>query len=856
MTAPFEIGTGVRHAGFGFGVVEMATPYTVAVRFDEGVKLVAADTLTAVRDIDSALRAGDYDDATATLAKADALAIDGLNGEWGLFSRSRIDLLPHQLWVCRKVTETWPFHWLVADDVGLGKTVECGLVLAPLVSAGTVKRALILCPSSLAEQWRHRMLGMFDLRFASYEAARVGDRVNPFDTTHFLVASAQTVREERHAARLLDAEPWDIVIVDEAHHANVEDHARRTKLFQLLRDMRDEERMESMLLFTGTPHRGKDFGFFSLLSLLRPDLFDPRQPPVEQLPHLRDVMIRNNKANATDLSGKPIFTPVTTREHLFGYTPDEMLFYDTMSAFIEDGLAYADEEGGSRGGARKLVVTTLQKLAASSGAAIGSALRKRRDLLALPPEERHKVRRRSADMDGIDEIRIEDDVDVVADERDRLDTLIALHTAIAGDSKIAALVSLLEALPEDEPVLLFTEYIATQRLVIEALEARFGPGTTGFINGDGRIEEVTTHRGPRTLHSDRAATADAFNAGTLRFLVSTEAAGEGIDLQERCATLVHVDMPWNPMKLHQRVGRLSRFGQKRPVTVHLLRNPDTVDGRIHDLLREKIERIQRAFDASMDEREDMAMLVLGMEGDSFFDALHTDAPKGEGLNEWFDARTGSFGDRSAIETAKAIFGSVDRFDFGKEGGTAPDLDLGSLKPFVERALAVEGRRLKRNEDGTVGFVSPETWRGARMRPRYEGLRFDREGKAETIFAAGNPAFDRLLGDALAREDCVAVVGGLPHPLAIVVTSDTHDAPGARRRESVFGVEMGADETRVLEAGDLLNLLSGLRPKEGPPIRTVTFADLRSAAATIPSAIALPYKTPRLRLVVLLLPGSS
>ena len=133
----------------------------------------------------------------------------------------------------------------------------------------------------------------------------------------------------------------------------------------------------------------------------------------------------------------------------------------------------------------------------------------------------------------------------------------------------------------------------------------------------GELDGLEQASGPaKTISQPREHAADSFNAGKVRFLVSTEAGGEGIDLQERCAVLVHADMPWNPMRLHQRVGRLSRYGQTRPVSVYILRNPQTVEARIWDLLNAKLERIQAALSSVMEEQEDISQLVIGMAGNS------------------------------------------------------------------------------------------------------------------------------------------------------------------------------------------------------------------------------------------------
>ena len=216
---------------------------------------------------------------------------------------------------------------------------------------------------------------------------------------------------------------------------------------------------------------------------------------------------------------------------------------------------------------------------------------------------------------------------LMRDEVDRIEELLALSEKIAAETKVERLIAMLDdGFPADEAVLLFTEYKATQALVLNALQRRFGFGSATFINGDDRLAGVEQASGRvGTISQPREKAAAMFNEGQVRFLVSTEAGGEGIDLQEQCATLVHVDMPWNPMRLHQRVGRLSRYGQRRSVAAYILRNPDTVEARIWDLLGEKLERVQQAFSAVMEQQEDIAQLVVGMAGGTVFNTLFTGA---------------------------------------------------------------------------------------------------------------------------------------------------------------------------------------------------------------------------------------
>jgi hypothetical protein len=137
----------VRHPQHGEGRVVTDLGVTIIVRFGVAIEQVEAAELSRVRSLTDALEDGRLDDALGALTRAQALAIHSVNDQWGVFSRSRVQLLPHQLWVCRQVTRTWPTRWLVADDVGLGKTIEAGLILEPLLSSGRVRRVLVLTPA-------------------------------------------------------------------------------------------------------------------------------------------------------------------------------------------------------------------------------------------------------------------------------------------------------------------------------------------------------------------------------------------------------------------------------------------------------------------------------------------------------------------------------------------------------------------------------------------------------------------------------------------------------------------------------------------------------------------------------------
>src|SRR4030095_7148263 len=182
--------------------------------------------------------------------------------------------------------------------------------------------------------------------------------------------------EKRHE-RMLQTDPWDLIIVDEAHHLNFDEAAGMTLAHKLIKKLNDGEQLQSLVFFTGTPHRGKHFGFLALMSLVRPDLFDPRQPVEKQLPLLPQALLRNNKYHVTNLRGERLFQKPEITTTPYHYSPDEGTFYELMTEFIASGRASATGLDGSQGRAVMLVLIALQKLASSSVAAVRSALQKR-----------------------------------------------------------------------------------------------------------------------------------------------------------------------------------------------------------------------------------------------------------------------------------------------------------------------------------------------------------------------------------------------------------------------------------------------------------------------------------------------
>ena len=410
---------------------------------------------------------------------------------------------------------------------------------------------------------------------------------------------------------------------------------------------------------------------------------------------------------------------------------------------------------------------------------------------------------------------------LLEDEIPHLEALLQAAEPIEQESKIARIAEIIDRRYRGRSVLLFTEYKATQALVASTLMACFGEESVGFINGDDRLEGVRTGHLAMKLYSRPTGRrqADAFNQGRIRFLVSTEAGGEGIDLQGRCHTLIHVDLPWNPMRLHQRVGRLNRYGQMHPVDVVTIRNPSTVESRIWGKLETKLNHIMEALGHAMDEPEDLMQMVLGMAGPSFFNDLFAEGQtvRSDRFDEWFDAKSRSLGGRSAIAAVTDLVGHCQSFDLSQLDDV-PRKDLPDLEPFFYGAL-LKNRRRPDREGGSFSFRTPDAWLGAPgVRPRYNDLIFHRRPRdveeSRRIVGVGHQAFDQALSQALEREGALTLFRESVHPLAVFQVQDAVTSRTGYLRQVIVGVT--ADDCgalHLLRDEQVLDLLNRRRPSQ-------------------------------------------
>ena len=892
----FSIGDQVQHTRFGTGRVELDKEQTALIRFEHGIEECEKSDLVRILTPTQAIDLKGWHRPLEVVAKIQAEAIQSLNDTWGVFSRSRIALLPHQLWVCRRVIETWPTRWLVADDVGLGKTIEAGLILWALISKDVVRRFLIISPASLVEQWQERLRKMFDIRTAKYVTEADTERADFWGTHNQVVASLQTVRLDRAGRqdRLFESPPWDLLIVDEAHHLNADEKGGPTLGYQIAQRLEEETRVASIVFFTGTPHRGKNFNFLSLLCLLRPDLFNPQEAMGGQLRNLSQVMIRNNKQNVTDLKGKRLFQFPLVSSETFSYSAEESRFYSMLTEFILTGQAYASSLGASDQRTAILVLITMQKLASSSVAAIRRAIEGRLSRIVQARRELGKLQSYvtrydyaethtdSDELARIEEriVELSSELRLMEDEEPRLRDLLNVANKVVEETKIGKILAMVEEKFNGRKIVFFTEYKATQSLLMSALIKHFGDGCVTFINGDSRADGVVDRSGiSRSIVEKRGTAEERFNAGDVRFLVSTEAAGEGVDLQEQCHTLIHVDLPWNPMRLHQRVGRLNRYGQLQRVEVVSFRNPETVESRIWDKLNQKIENVMFALRQVMEEPEDLFELVLGMTPPSLFREIFSEGGtvSRESLSSWFDQKTARFGDRDVIDTVRDLVGHCAKFDYDQVSPQLPKVDLPDLRPFLLSMLHLNSRRYK-EEGGGLSFKTPEQWLDKPgVRRSYENMIFDRRDRSrdaeQRILGVGHKVIDQALRQARSFQVSVTTLppDSLKNPVIAFEVTDRVTTGGGALKKVIVGVKVAEGthkEDAILRDWELLSVLNTLaevpgvkRSETAMPPQDLT--DIKGAVERCDNLVreslgylGLPFKFPNIELSAVIWPGAS
>lgn len=508
--------------------------------------------------------------------------------------------LPHQLHVLNRVMENNNIRYILADEVGLGKTIEAGMIIRELKSRGLISRILVVCPTGLVTQWASEMQEKFHEKFqvilpADYDTIRrMTDNNDVYGQFDQVISPMDSIKPiEKHAGwneekvekyneeRIYSIinSGWDLIIIDEAHRvAGSSGEVARYKLGNLL-----SQASPYLLLLSATPHNGKTEPFLRLIRLLDAELFPNAKSIVRE--QVAPFLIRTEKREAIDNNGNPLFKKRLT--HLVTISWDERNglqweLYEMVSAYVAKTYNKA-LRNRKKNMCMIFLLIIMQRMVTSSTAAIRQSLERR--LNVLLEQSTYIGNLKEEDLDELNiEDGVEDAIKAVSlnmeQEIEELKQIISLAKQAQfqnQDAKVDPLINEIDAiLSEDrtQKVIIFTEFVATQAYLQELLAKR-GYSVT-ILNGGMSIDE-------------RNAAMQEFKNSTNIF-ISTDAGGEGLNLQF-ANIIINYDLPWNPMKIEQRCGRVDRIGQQRDVHIYNFIVGETVENRVREVLEEKLSVI-------------------------------------------------------------------------------------------------------------------------------------------------------------------------------------------------------------------------------------------------------------------------
>ena len=674
-------------------------------------------------------------------------------------SLSGIRTLPHQIEaVYLKMLPQPRLRFLLADDPGAGKTIMAGLLLKEMKLREAIDRVLVVVPAPLTIQWQDELLRFFGETFQIISASNDQQQlVNPWQREAQVITSLDYAKQEDVRERIWQ-QRWDLVIIDEAHKCSAytkhssgrSPEAEKTKRYQFAERLTAEPDRH-VLFLTATPHHGDDDRFGHFLRLLDPDLFpEPHRLGDQAQTIRRDILhlgpecpwaLRRLKEDLRDMNGRRLFPDRHVQTVSFQLNFEEFALYKAVTAYINQFLPQA---GGRQKQNIALTRTVLQRRLASSTNAIHESIKRRlekqrrlmEELEALPPNQRGRYLDRIRGRLGDDE-QDEDDLDEA--ERDRLtddftaavelDQLRAEVAALkdlveqarrvreqAVDSKLNALRNTLQLAQFAElrdgrgKLLIFTEHRDTLTYLQEHLE-RWGYST------------VTIHGGMNPRERKRAQDDFRYNK---QVCVATEAAGEGINLQF-CHLMVNYDLPWNPTRLEQRLGRIHRIGQDRDVYAFNFVADKSVDGQAvieGAILKRLLEKLDLMRDALGKNRVfDVIGEVLSINEVNLPEMLREAAYDPRRLDEYLD--------------------QIDRIDpeklrrYEEASGIAlarEHIDLEWFKQFQSRNYEIEERRLM-PEYVARQFLSASELVGLRVETRADGFYRVEHVPQDTAFRA-------------------------------------------------------------------------------------------------------------------------
>jgi superfamily II DNA or RNA helicase len=713
---------------------------------DAGVKTVCIDDVTVearpekIGTLDRSVADQLHPDHEAVSAewfdlrsRALQLQIAHEQGQLLSISNSLVRLEAYQLdavnWVMQKLRQ----RALIADDVGLGKTIEAGLILKELAARNRADRVLFVVPAHLQKKWLRDMDRFFDIdlipadrEWVEGERRRLGEETNIWDQEHQrMIGSMAFLRQDEFQPGLDDAF-WDVVIVDEAHKAakRGDSPSKTSRMVERVAGNSD-----SLLLLSATPHDGKGEAFRSLVEYIDPFLVAENQELSKEA--VDRVMIRRGKQDLYDDDGERIFPDREVSTIPVERTQEEERFYEAVTDYVKHVYNRSEQLNEPAVG---FAMALMQKRLVSSIGAIEATLSRRLGTL-LDEESSNAALSEEAvaylegeDLDEEDKEAAEDEIAGLAitesdaqleEEIETLRDLVSLAERIPVDSKAQKVVRYIQQLLEEQPnekLLLFTEYRDTLDYLLELVKDEPWADEILVIHGD--VDK-----------DDRAQIEDEFNDGQSRLLFATDAASEGIDLQRSCHIMVNYELPWNPNRLEQRIGRIHRYGQDKEVKVWNFTFEDTREGEIFDMLQEKVESIRGKLGNTAD--------VLGMLDDINVDSLimesiRNDEPASatkEELEELIDDRQRTLEEwyeRSLIETSTFDEESREKIEEIKDDSENVYGTEGDIRGFFEQGVSALGGEMESAGSNLFRADLPEELHSRTGDSEYGPFTFNRE----------------------------------------------------------------------------------------------------------------------------------
>jgi SNF2 family DNA or RNA helicase len=591
---------------------------------------------------------------------------------------NRIEIEPYQVQAAYEILRSYDHRYLIGDEVGLGKTIEAGIVIEELIARDRADRVLIVAPAPLTVQWQEEMREKFDRNFVIYdrETVRTHRKSHPNQNvwkqedliiTSIDFAKQTTDDPESDRVSVLDAlqnldEEWDVAVFDEAHHLTArrssDDSVERTERYKVGGAVADNS--DALLLLTGTPHKGKSDQFYFLVSLLDPYRFSHESQISPDA--LEDLMIRRLKDDMYETDGTRMFPEKNIEALPVEMTREERKLYDDVTEYIREYYNLAQQEENQAAG---FTMVIYQKRLVSSIYAIRKSLENRmraiqNDSVAedLPDDVEDIIPQYSTEPETLtdaERARVEEALETVTitlnqsqvqQELDRVKQLWQQAKNIETDSKARLLRQFVDRILSEDPdekILIFTEYTDT---LVYLRDEVFSDHDIAQVYGD--LDQAR-----------RREEMDKFEEEA-NLMLATDAAQEGLNLQF-AHIMVNYDLPWNPIRIDQRMGRLHRYGQEHTVEIRNLFFADTRESEILNLLIEKTNQIE----SDLGMRSDVLGRVL--EDVDLDETIMAAIAEGEPTDRVVaDIETTIEEKREAIQTVENEFLIRDHFDLSGE----------------------------------------------------------------------------------------------------------------------------------------------------------------------------------------------